>query len=307
MPTEHQILKLIRKITPNSKKYLFDDAAIIEKNLIVTTDSLVENTHFTLKTYTPEEIGYKALAVNLSDIAAMGGKPLYALVSLSLPSHLVKAGLKPASTLAWIKKLYKGIIACAKKYKTQIIGGNLAKGNEINVTITVIGKTYRRDGPLRPRSEASDGARRRIGKRSNAKPGDLVFTTGTFGNPAKKPIPQIKLGQKIVKCTTRTALMDSSDGLADCLIQISNQSKVKIIVKEEKIPVSKQVKINLALYGGEDYELVGTASVNDCKKLSKIKQIKIIGRVEAGKGAFLKQKNGRLVKLTMKRIYEHFT
>ena len=88
MPIEQEILKVIRNIVPNSRKYLFDDAAIIEKDLIITTDTLVENTHFTLKTYTAEEIGWKAMAVNLSDIAAMGGKPLYALISLSLPKNV---------------------------------------------------------------------------------------------------------------------------------------------------------------------------------------------------------------------------
>src|SRR3989338_2829141 len=111
MPIEQEILKVIRNIVPNSRKYLFDDAAIIacprqvrlrrEKDLIITTDTLVENTHFTLKTYTAEEIGWKAMAVNLSDIAAMGGKPLYALISLSLPKNV---------KIKWIENFYKGLI-----------------------------------------------------------------------------------------------------------------------------------------------------------------------------------------------------
>ena len=286
MPSEQQILNLIRKMIPKSRKYLHDDAAIIEKNLIVTTDTLVENTHFTLKDYTPEEIGWKALAGNLSDIAAMGGKPLYALVSLSLPKN---------TKIKWIQDLYKGILSCAKKYKTQIVGGNLTKSKEINITITVIGKAVVK----MPRQGVST--------RSNAKPGDIVFVTGTFGNALKKPIPQIALGQKIVGACLKhaPALMDSSDGLADCLIQIANESKVKIVVEESKIPFVKN--INLALYKGEDYELVGTASVNDCKKLSKIKQIKIIGKVLKGKGAYLKQNDNKLVKLDMKRAFRHFT
>ena len=333
MPTEQEILKVIRKIVPNSKSYLFDDAAIVacprqvrlrrKKNLIVTTDTLVENTHFILKTYTPEEIGWKAMAVNLSDIAAMGGKPLYALVSLSLPKKIVRAGLAPAHLLTWIKRLYKGLINCAKKYKTQIIGGNLAKSREINITITVIGKIVRVGlKPTRTKSAP-------IGKRSNAKPGDLVFTTGTFGDTAAqnyktKIFPQINLGQKIVRACLKhaPALMDASDGLADCLIQISNQSNVKIIVDEEKIPVAAGFSatgrpasggkpaatspLHLALYGGEDYQLVGTASEFDCKKLMKLKGIKIIGKVIKGKGAFLKQNNNKVVKLDMKKTFKHF-
>ena len=301
MPTEQEILKVIRKITPGSKKYLFDDAAIIEKNLIATTDTLVENTHFILKTYTPEEIGWKAMAVNLSDIAAMGGKPLYALVSLSLPKNM---------KLEWIERFYKGLIICAKKYKTQVIGGNLAKSREINITITVIGKTVVKT----PRWGVST--------RSNAKPGDLVFATGTFGdtviqNYKTKIFPQINLGQKIVMLSKRVALMDSSDGLADCLIQISDQSNVKIIIDKDKIPLSHNTKkaantlkkdpLNLALYGGEDYQLVGTASEIDCKKLIKLKEIKLIGIVIKGKGAFLKQDNNKLVKLDLNKLFKHFT
>lgn len=312
MSTEQEILKVIRKTIPRSKKYLFDDAAIIEKNLILTTDTLVENTHFTLKTYTPEEVGWKAIAVNLSDIAAMGGKPLYALVSLSLPTNI---------KLPWINSFYKGLTNCANKYKAQIIGGNLARAKEINITITLIGKVNDKN----------------IGKRSNAKEGDLVFTTGTFGDSAcgflllknkkkllnnlvnihKKPIPRIELGQKIIKLTKRVSLMDASDGLADCLIQISNQSKVRIIIDKDKIPVSQNTKsaanilnrdfVDLSLYGGEDYQLVGTASKTDCTKLAKIKEIKIIGRVINGKGSFLKQNNNRLVRLNLRKTYEHFS
>ena len=278
MPSEQQILKLIRKITPHSKKYLFDDAAVIENNLVITTDTLVENTHFTLKTYLPEEIGWKSMAVNLSDIAAMGAKPFYALISLSLPK---------STSLKWIKNLYKGINNCAKKYKTQIIGGNLTRSNEINITITIIGKTLVKA----------------ISKRSNAKPGDLVFVTGIFGSPKKKPIPQINLGQKIIKSVNRVALMDSSDGLADCLIQISNESKVKIIIDENRIPLLPRVSTHLALYTGEDYELVGTVSKNDCKK---IKNLRIIGKVIKGKNAFLKQKNNKLVKLDLHNAFKHF-
>ena len=312
MVTEQQILSLIRQLTPNSKKYLHDDAAVIEKNLVITTDTLVENTHFTLKNYKPEEVGWKALAVNLSDIAAMGGKPLYALVSLSLSKSLSEK---------WIKGFYKGLLACAKKYKTQIIGGNLARSKEVNITITVIGKAVVKT------------PRRGVSTRSNAKAGDLVFTCGNFGESAlglnilkrkinnfntlikihKMPVPQISQGQHIAKKTKRASIMDGSDGLADCIIQIAEESNVKIIIEEDKIPVSYESKkaaeklhislLNLALYGGEDYKLVGTASKYDCKKL---KNIKIIGKVVKGKGAFLKQKNGMVVKLDVKKAYEHF-
>ena len=320
VPTEQQILKTIRDLTPNSKKYLFDDAALIEKNLVVTTDTLVENTHFTLKTYTPEEIGYKALAVNLSDVAAMGAKPLYALISLSLPKSI---------TLPWIKRFYKGLLNCAKKYKTQIIGGNLTRSKEINITVTLIGKATVREG-FKPSPTTQ------IAKRSNAKPGDLVFTSGTFGDSAcgllllhnpqfsifnyqlsikkhKLPTPQINLGQKIVSLSQRVALMDASDGLADCILQIAKESKVQIIIDEDKIPISKDVykvsqflnkdPLSLVLYGGEDYELIGTMNPQDCKR---IKGLKIIGKVVRGNGGFVKTSRNKILRLSQNKIFKHF-
>lgn len=314
MPSEQQILKEIRKVIPNSKKYLFDDCALIEKDLVITSDTIVENIHFDLKNYKPKEIGWKALAINLSDIASMGGKPLYALVSLSLPKNI---------GLNFIKELYKGIQSCAKKYNTQIIGGNLTSSKEISITITLIGKT------------------KNPALRKNAEPGDLVFCTGTFGDAAvgylllnsspalrfshspllflssiKTPIPQIDLGHKITRSCNRVSMMDASDGLADCLIQISNQSNVKIIADENKIPTSKELisicktlkkdPLMLSLYGGEDYQLVGTISKNDYKKIKKLKSLKIIGEVVKGKSAFLKQKNSKLVKLSLNKSFKHF-
>ncbi len=331
MSKEQEILQEIRKVIPNSRKYLFDDCALIEKDLIITSDTIVENIHFDLKNYKPDEIGWKAMAVNLSDIASMGGKPLYSLVSLSLPKKV---------NLKFIKELYKGIQFCAKKYKTQIIGGNLTSGKEISLTITLIGKV------------------KNPALRNNARSGDLVFCTGNFGSAAagysviaskakrshkapsankdcfvasapqnsksilkflkslKTPIPQIEIGQKFVSICKRVCMMDASDGLADCLIQMSDQSNVKITVDENKIPLSNELKsickslkkdpLLLSLYGGEDYQLVGTISKNDYKKIKNLKNIKIIGEVRKGKNAFLKQKNNKLVKLSMKKIYAHF-
>lgn len=312
MSKEQQILKEIRKVIPNSKKYLFDDCALIEKNLVITSDTIVQDIHFNLKNYKPKEIGWKALAVNLSDIASMGGEPLYAMVSLSLPKKI---------DLKFIKELYSGIQTCAKKYKTQIIGGNLTNAKEISITITLIGKS------------------KNPALRKNAKPGDLVFCTGTFGDAAagylilksntgtchgkhllvktlKMPIPQIEIGQKISKSCKSPCMMDASDGLADCLIQISNQSNVKIIVDENKIPTSKDLKsvcktikkdpLMLSLYGGEDYQLVGTISKKDYKKIKYVKELKIIGEVVKGKSAFLKQKNSKLSKIDYGLCYKHF-
>lgn len=307
MPSEKEILQIIKTMLPKSKKHLSDDAAILsfgKKQLVFTTDTIVEDTHFRLKTYKPEEIGWKALAINLSDIAAMGGNPLYALVSISTPKNI---------STTWIKNLYSGINNCAKKYKTGIIGGNLTKSKQISISITLIGELVKN----------------KAGLRTNAKPNDVVFATGRFGESAegllllsknkapwnkkaierklinkhKKPIPRIKEGQNIISSSNRVALMDASDGLADCLIQIAKESKVRIEVAENKIPKHKNTPLERALYGGEDYELVGTCSEKDARSINGIN---IIGRVYKGSGAYIELEKGRKLKFKEEKVFKHF-
>lgn len=313
MISEQEVLKIIKKIIPKSNHYLKDDVAIINlngKKIIYTTDTITENTHFTLKSYKPDEIGYKAMSVNLSDIASVGGTPKYALVALSIPKNL---------SGSFIQELYTGIQNCAKRFKTQIIGGNISRSKELSITITLIGEVNKNTG-----------------LRSNAKAGDIVFVSGNFGDSSaglyclnkkitdyhlllekqKLPEPKVNLGKKISSLISKFSLMDASDGLADCLIQIARESKVKVTIFEESIPISKELisfckrykfnPLNFALYGGEDYELVGTTNKNNFNKLKKSIQIKAIGVVTSGNSAYLKQKNNKLVKLNIRKSYQHF-
>jgi len=253
-----------------------DDAAAWQSNShiqMATTDTMVQDTHFDLRFITWEELGYKAMAVNLSDIAAMGGMPEYALISLALPGELdVEA----------IHKLINSMIHLAGEFGVAIVGGNLAAAPNIVITITIIG--------------CSKG--KTLLRRSTASPGNQIAVTGHLGlsaaglemlkgkaslNPETsdflrrahvQPIPRIKEGQILVECGVNTAI-DISDGLIADLNHICESSKVNARIELERIPIHPSIKANfsnykqLALHGGEDYELLFIA---DKTIITRVKQ-----------------------------------
>jgi len=239
-----------------------DDCAVVElgdEKYLFSLDSFIENTHFKTDYFSPYDIGWKALAVNVSDIAAMAGSPLMALIGLNLRQDL-------EDKENWVREFYSGVKDCALKFGgVKIIGGDLCKSEaEISVSVSIIGKTHKHGVLLR----------------SGAKAGDKVCVTGSFGNSAKfleekcngnvrswkcdifeqahlRPIPRISEAQTVWKNNSRGALMDTSDGLAQALIEISEQSKLDLCINTEQIPRDKDIDLSLALYGGEDYELLG--------------------------------------------------
>ena len=260
------IRRISRKIKLFSKdiaKGIGDDAAVVNYDrkyyLLSTTDSLVQNVHFS-SFFTPEQIGMKAIESNVSDIAAMGGFPKYALVSLIIPKN---------TNIDFIEKLYNGINEKCRKYKISIIGGNLSDGKEISVTIAMLGFVEKRNLRLR----------------SDAKANDLIAVTGNLGASAagldllkNKKIgksinyylnPESKLNAaRLLAKHGINAMEDISDGLAAEIRNICNESKTGAVIYKEKIPINKDAiidskKLNkdpydLALYGGEDFELVFT-------------------------------------------------
>ena len=307
--------RISRKIKLFSKdivKGIGDDAAVINYNkkyyLLLTTDSLVENVHFN-KFFTPEQIGMKAVEINVSDIAAMGGFPKYALVSLIIPRN---------TDINFIDKLYDGINKAAKKYKTSIIGGNLSDGKKISVAIAMLGFVEKRNLRLR----------------SDAKANDLIAVTGNLGASAiglqllkakmkgssidyhLNPKSKLTIGRLLAK-NGINAMEDISDGLAAEVRNICNESKVGAVLYKEKIPISKNTtidskKINkdpydFALYGGEDFELVFTMNKNTFKKLEKIKNkinFTIVGKILPKKdGIFLLDQSK---KTKLNHGYDHF-
>lgn len=265
MNKEFEFLNIISKTLSNSK-YLGDDCAYLkEYNLCVSTDSLIEGVHFLFNYMNPYEVAKKSLLVNISDILASGAQPKFATISLS--GNLNNS---------FIEEFYKGINETALEYDIAIIGGDLTKSDKISITITIFG----------------DCKNRNISKRSAAQDGYIVATMGEFGSSAqglsdlaknikdnyfisyhKKPILYPKISKLIATKTQKPyAMMDSSDGLVDCLMQISAKSKVGIDINYSKIPHKTKNK-DYVLYGGEDYSLVVCLFEQDFKKIPNLIEI----------------------------------
>ena len=273
--------------------------------LLFTTDMLVENAHFSLKSFTPEQIGMKAIEQNVSDIAAMGGIPRFALVSLALPKMI---------DVDFVDKLYNGINKKSKKYKINIVGGNITHSKEIVVSVAMIGFVEKKYLALR----------------SGAKINDLIFCSGNAGasaaglellkhkkegKPIKKhlePEARLDLARKLVKIGINS-MIDVSDGVASEVKHICNESSVGAIIYADKIPISKNTvndakkikknPIDLALYGGEDFELVFTANKDKLKQLKKY-DVKVIGGIVDKKYGIKLLKNNKKIKL--ESGFDHF-
>lgn len=250
-----------------------DDAAVLEKPkyLLVTTDTLIENVHFKLgrasSATTYINLGYKAMAVNISDIAAMGGEPTYALVTIGAPKEFsVKA----------IEDLYRGL----KKHGIPIIGGDTVQSpKELVINVVLLGEVEKECLLLR----------------SGARVGDYILVTGKFGGQAaakfdsrkaEKPKGRLKEARMIAKTGLASSMIDSSDGLVCSIREICKASKVDARIDFGSVPVAKGATFKQALFGGEEYELVFTVSKSKAVKLAKlIPQVSIVGRiVRQGKG-----------------------
>ena len=256
---------------------------------LTTVDSMVEGVHFTLDTITWRELGWKSLAINLSDIAAMGGVARYILVNLALPDN---------KEVENIEELYRGMIELTKQAGAAMVGGNISSAPQVSITITVIG-------------ESVNG---HILKRSAAKPGDAIAVTGWpgsaagglamlmqklksaqvdaayFRNAFLHPIPRLEEGQILVKNSITTAI-DTSDGLISDLRHICEASKVSARINVTDVPVHEFLKkgfkgkaIEMALTGGEDYNLLFTGKVEAIIKIKKQLDIpvNIIGEITGG-------------------------
>ncbi len=276
MATENNFINSIRNVT----KGIGDDCAYVDagkKYWLYTTDSIVENVHFTLKKYSPENIGRKAIAVNVSDIAAMGGKPKQCLVSLFLPTHVYGK---------LITKIYQGIVKECRKYRVDIIGGNIAKSEKLIIDIFMIGEVKKNKLILR----------------SGAKVGDKVLVTGTLGKKnawERVPTPRVHEGQMIARSKKATAMIDISDGLSTDLLHICEESQVGVKLFTEKIPTNN---LDLALNGGEDYELCFTAPVSQIKGVKTTVIGEIIPRAS---GCWLIDKKGNK-SLLQPKGWDHF-
>ena len=228
-----------------------DDCAVINygknKYSLLTCDMIIEGTHFDKKA-TPFQIGWKAMAVNISDIASMGGIPKYALVSVGVSA---KKGIK------FLKGISRGIKVLSKKFNISVIGGDTNKSDKTVVNITLIGEVEKRN----------------IIKRSGAKKGDLIFVTGTLGNGENKHlnfIPRVEEARVLTKNFKISSMIDLSDGLSMDLTRLTRASKVGARIYESLIPLpDKEKSIKKAMSLGEDFELLFTASLRESKKIMK--------------------------------------
>ncbi len=262
---EFGLIRKISRLTAKSKDVILgigdDTAAVVPTSLrnllLLTCDSVIENIHFDTKA-TPFQIGRKAMARNLSDIAAMGGTPRYALVAAALPSTLSEK-----SALG----IYKGLEAIARKYKTRIIGGDTSRSRAgIHLSVTIIGEV--------PRNE--------LLSRRGARVGDIACVTGTLGGSIHgKHLffePLIAEGRFLAQRFHPTSMMDVSDGLASDLQRLREQSGVGFEIFGDMLPVSPALKsrklsrsheIAHAMQDGEDYELLFTIPKHRLPALQK--------------------------------------
>ncbi len=310
-----------------------DDAAVAHlapgSQLVMTCDTMTEQIHFKDITMRNPDIGYKAMAAAVSDIAAMGAIPRYALVAVSFPKETSQTRME---------EIYEGLYECANRWSVVIVGGDTtSSAGGITVSVTVIGEVEAGKALLR----------------SAAKPGDVLFATGELGRSAAgldfllaqnvpnkqwnddlnwkerlsliqahcRPEPQVEAGQLLQKSGVCHALNDVSDGLASEAWEIAEASDIGIDLIEDRIPIADELMsyaqqagkdpLDFVLFGGEDYQLVGTMQAEHAITLQmKFKEagltLHIIGYVNAEtKGVRLVQSSGYVLPIE-KKGYNHF-
>lgn len=281
-----------------------DDAALLtipaHQSLVVSIDTLVAGVHFPVNT-NPEDIGYKALAVNLSDLAAMGAEPAWATLALTLPN----------ADENWLKQFCAGFFNLANQYQVQLIGGDTTRGP---LTITVQAHGFVES--------------KHVLRRDQAQVGDLIYVTGTLGDAGlalqqlqnnippnnyllqrlNRPTPRIDMGLELTKISK--CAIDISDGLAADLNHILVASKVGVKINVDQLPKNKHVTSELALTAGDDYELCFTIAPHYQNEVTKIAAklncpCTCIGIIEKPPGLRLQYADGSECNIALKG-YQHF-
>ena len=246
-----------------------DDAAVLRApsgTILFTTDLLVEGVHFDTSLTGPEDLGYKAIAVNVSDVAAMGGVPRRALVGL---------GVVPGLEVEWLEALYRGMKECCSEFEMAVAGGDVTRSEQIILSVALLGNP----------------AGRLFVERGNARVGDAICVTGTLGASAAglgllrqgnrerpdllkahlRPTPRVR-EVEVLRRHLPSAMIDVSDGFCADLGHISAASGVGVLIEESALPVVDlqgvdvgEGALQLALSGGEDYELCFTIDRDRCE------------------------------------------
>ncbi len=309
---EHAIIERIRtraeKTPPGVVIGIGDDAAVIEPDrgalVVATTDTLVEGIHFDFAIGSPADAGHKAIAANLSDLAAMGAAPRAILLALSLPA---------GCPIADVDALVDGLLALATRHRTALVGGDVtASPGPIVVGVTVFGSVKRR----------------RLLTRDAARPGDILWVSGTMGTAAaglgalrggagaaagvpacverlRRPEPRVALGVALGRNRAAHGCVDLSDGLADGVRQIATASRVGIRIDAESLPIHPEARawfkaagedpVLAALAGGDDYELAFTAPPRRTGRLRHVRR-QIGGLLLTPIGVVTKERDVRLAR-----------
>jgi thiamine-monophosphate kinase len=275
-PGELELIQQIRARAGNASPHglrlgIGDDCALLAtragEELAVTTDLSIEGRHFRLDWHPAESVGHRALARGLSDLAAMGARPIAAFLSLGIPAELTRSVRRQKP---WIERFYDGLLALAEQYETPLAGGDLAESPLAMADIVLVGAVRRGQALLR----------------SGARAGDAIYVTGKLGGaaaglralaasdgkarraaqpetetvlgPHLYPQPRIEQGLALARRKLATAAMDLSDGLAIDLARLCAESHVAAEVDAQLIPVFPGATLDEALGGGEDYELLFT-------------------------------------------------
>lgn len=285
-----------------------DDAAWIENpkgSSLITADMLIEGVHFNLKWTSPFDLGFKSLAVNLSDIAAMGGTPAYAVLSLGFPSGF---------PIEKIDDFYRGVYSIAGETGVSVVGGDLSAAELLTISVAVIGHP-----PLRPI------------RRAGARLGDDIYVTGTLGDAAlalellkqgsrrarqkaaapllsrhHRPMPRTELGIMLGKKRLVSAMIDVSDGLVQDLGHVCKASRIGAVIERGELPLSAAYRKAAggagdrhALSGGEDYELLFCAPTRNRAAIQKLSRkaglaITRIGECVRGHRVLVRERSGKI-------------
>ncbi len=283
MVGEFEFIEKLKKRSAFSR--IGDDCAVLPKDdaedLVVTADLLVEGIDFRQRWASANDVGHKALAVSLSDIAAMGGRPLWALVSIAIPKSLWVADYAEA--------FYEGYVALAQRFGVEVAGGDISRSDGGFVVDSVVaGAVPRRSAILRSGARAGD----RIwvsGDLGGAAAALEAFESGAKDHPAAsrllRPNPRVELGRSLLESGVVTSMIDISDGLSGDLMHICRASGVGAEIESGAIPIDPRIEdsdhaFRYALNGGEDFELLLTSTAtHDLSEISR--NLKPIGTVTA--------------------------
>jgi thiamine-monophosphate kinase len=310
MPGEKEIISRVRRRARAGSGVVLgvgDDAAVVRindaKDVIACCDLMVEGVHFRSERAGPAMIGHKALAVTLSDVAAMGGVARFAMVSIALPRRV---------SAAYVDEILQGIFDLAAACDVSIIGGDTSSSpDSLFIDTSVIG-------------ECSRG---RAVTRAGAQAGDTIFVTGSLGASALglallekgyrldgveegsprgqailkhlRPHPQLALGREIGEAGLATAMIDVSDGLSTDLWHILEESSCGAVIQAEKLPIAETDELEIdplqfALHGGEEYELIFTARPERRDEVMQLSnslgtRVTVIGEIVTERGLRLEQ------------------